>query len=546
MINKKSYKSNLFLLLIICSSLLSSVVIYQPFIGLKPNIFNFVDGINADQINPTNSLIGIQNVTNHGGAFEGYNLFILMKTEVGTLKRENYLLITDMEGNIKKQRNYVSLKPVEFLNSTTLMYGEWGACALWNIYDNSTEILDFVGHHEYEYNPINDTFFTFGLKGVIINNITYLFDIIYEYNRAGQVVWFLNTWSFINYTQWCPLHDLLMYKGKFIPDITHSNTLFFDIEEDVIYYNSRNVNTFYKINHTNKEVIWGLGEYGNFTLFDQHGNTKQNLFYHAHSIEKIDDNTFILFDNDFHNQTNPFNHRSRLLEITINETIMTANETWSWISPSNYYSSAFGDADRLPNKNRLGTFGTTFHGSDVNIGARLVEVDNTGQIVWEMNYPHINNNKFAVYRMERFHFSPILSSPKDLNIIENESISIKWNAWYNFRSKQKVNGSYILYLDSTPIKSGIHIFEKFWHSTNLTFSSDELESLKNLEPGIHNLALELADEAGHKTTDSVFLYNLHVNDTKNIIGYPLILFINFLSLTWLAFIYRLKKLKLKI
>lgn len=546
-VNKVSFIIELSILLIICSFLLN--------IKSQTNtlIYNSVDDTNLNQFNLTNSLLRIQNneifkafnVTNYGGAFEGYNLFIIIEYNIDTIRKQMELIITDMEGNIIMQRNDVNQMSVEFLNSTTLMFGEGYKCTLWNIYDNSTETLNFFGHHDYEYNPLNDTFFTIVPKTVIFNNISYGFDTIYEYNRAGQAVWFLDTWSFINYTQWCPFHDVCRSEGKIIPEITHSNTLFFDVEENVIYYNPRNVNTFYKINHTNKEVIWGLGEYGNFTLFDQYGNQKQNLFYHAHAIEKVDDNTFILFDNDLHNQTNPLHQRSRLLEITINETTMTANETWSWTGSSDYYSRAFGDADRLPNKNRLGTFGTNSHGSNVSIGARLVEVNNSGQIVWEMNIPHINDSSCAVYCMDRFHFTPILSSPKDLNIFEHESISIKWDAWYNFRSKQKINGSYVIYLNSTPIQSGIHEFDKFWHSTNLTCSSDKLEILENLERGIYNLTLELADEAGHKTTDSVYLYILHVDNGKKIDGYPLILLINFLLIIWLIFIFRLKNLKIK-
>ena len=48
-------------------------------------------------------------------------------------------------------------------------------------------------------------------------------------------------------------------------DLTHSNSLFFDAENDILYYNARNPNTFYKINHSSSEVIWGLGEHGNFS-----------------------------------------------------------------------------------------------------------------------------------------------------------------------------------------------------------------------------------------------------------------------------------------
>ena len=548
---------------IISSFLLNNLVIFQPYNSSQLNNrvlcyresqtctlpYNLVDEINSDQFNPNTSLLRIQNnefskalnVSNYGGAFDGYNLFIVVKYDLYATK-QMYLLITDMEGNIIMQRDDVNQMSVEFINSTTLMFGNDYTCTLWNIYDNSTEILNFRGHHDYEYNPRDDTFFIFKGRLVYFDSNPYVFDTIYECNREGQVVWFLNTWSFINYTQWCPFHDYSMMGG---PDITHSNTLFFDVEEDVIYYNSRNTNTFYKINHTTKKVIWGLGEYGDFKLFDKDGRQRRNLFYHAHAVEKVDDNTFILYDNDLHNQVHPLKKESRILEITINETTMTANETWSWTGSSDYYSRVFGDADRLPNENRLGTFGTKTHASNVSIGARLVEVNDSGQIVWEMNFPHTNDSKCAVYRMERFHFSPILSSPEDLNIVEYENFSINWNTWYNFRSKQKINGSYVFYLNSAPIQSGTHEFDKFWQSTNISFNSEKIEILQNLEPGIYNLTLELADEAGHKTTDSVSLYVLHVENNKKIDGYPMILLVNCFLIIWSIFIIRLKKSKIR-
>ena len=71
------------------------------------------------------------------------------------------------------------------------------------------------------------------------------------------------------------------------------------------------------------------------------------------------------------------------LEIEINEATMTANETWIWVAPEDHFSHIWGDADRLPNGNRLGVFGTYTHFANATIGARIVEVDNQGQVVWE-------------------------------------------------------------------------------------------------------------------------------------------------------------------
>jgi len=494
-------------------------------------------------INQDDTLFDMMKVINSGEAFEGKNVFMIFCTDKETKEWINYLLITDMEGNLefKRKLNITTNLTAEWINSTTLMYGEGFNLVLWDIYENKTDVLDFFGHHDYEYNLINKTFFTLERQVLVFENESYLYDNIVEFNRAGEIVWFLNTSSFINYTQWCSFHDMGLY-SDFKRDLTHSNSLFFDIEENILFLNVRNVNTFYAINHTTKEIIWALGEYGNFTLFDKHGKEVQNLFYHAHALEKIDENTYIIFDNDYHNQSNPNNHRSRLLEITIDETTMTANETWSWSSPENYYCTAFGDADRLPNNNRLGAFGGFEAASSLLIGTRLVEVNDIGHIVWEMDFNLTENYAWQVNRIERFRYTPILNSPEDLVIFINHSISINWTAWYNFRSKQRINGSYTLYLNDSPIQSGIHTFDKFWRSTDLTFNSNNLNSLRNLKAGRYKLTLELSDEAGHKTNDSI---NLIILESNKIPGYPLYLFINFLLIIELISIFKVKKLKKK-
>jgi len=331
--------------------------------------------------------------------------------------------------------------------------------------------------------------------------MNYEFDMIEEYTSTGQLIWSLDTHSFISHTQWCPFRDTHKndkYHGP-VADLLHSNSLFYDAEEDILYYNARNPNTFYKIDHKTGQVLWGLGEYGNFTLFDQHGNQQRNLFYHAHAVEKVDEDTFILFDNDYHNQTNPNNKRSRLLEIQINETTMTANESWTWTAPPEYYSAVYGDADRLPNGNRLGTFGTWGHILDRQelIGPRLVEVNDAGQIVWELNIPNSKHHLYSVYSLDRFRIIPILSSPPDIQMISMENITVRWQTWYNFRTAWRMRGAYTFYLDGVSIENGPHMFDKFWRPTNLTVN------LGRLEPGDYNLTVALADEAGHLTTDSV-------------------------------------------
>lgn len=190
------------------------------------------------------------------------------------------------------------------------------------------------------------------------------------------------------------------------------------------------------------------------------------------------------------------NHRSRLLEITINETAMTANISWVWTGTDEYYSAYWGDVDKLPNGNRFGTFGSQTHpGTD--IGPRLVEVNEAGEVVWEMYY---KGGKYGIYRAERYRTTPILSTPEDKLIGIGDSVKITWQTWYNFRTKLKVKGSYTLYRDDDAINDGEVVFDKFWRPTNLTFD------LNSLEQGKYIFTLVVADEGGHTVEDTVTAY----------------------------------------
>ena len=451
--------------------------------------------------NPANylaskSVEGVEmNITQSGEVFDGYNLVTLEYFYPSN--RILNLILMNMEGEVIVEKPNVSYLPVKFINSTTVFFsrivGGEHRVVLWNIYDNTeVELWSTTGHHELEYNALNSTFFTFERYFVKINGMNHRFDKIVEFNATGHLIWSVDVRSFISHTQKCPLLDWVADAV----DITHSNSLFFDAAEDVLYYNARNVNTFYKIDHKTGQVLWGLGQYSDFTMFDRHGNPRPTLFYHAHTVKKVDDNTFILFDNDYHNQTNLMNQRSRILEITIDETTMTAHEFWTWIAPPDYFSSSWGDVDRLPNGNRLGSFGTSSH-PNTNIGARLVEVNATGEIVWELNFPPGEEITYGVYRLKRFRFSPSLSSPPDIRTLSTDNVTVSWQTWYNTRINRPMQGSYAVYLDEIPIEHDTHVFDKFWRPTNITVN------LGRLEVGDYNLTLALADEGGHITNDSV-------------------------------------------
>ncbi len=432
----------------------------------------------------------IINITKNGQYQSGYNLIILEKRAKGQLLK--YLMIISTEGDIIANKTLhpnamASFYPARFINSTTVLLGNGalGGAALWN-YETDTMInLNIRGTHEYEYNCKDETIFTISRY----EKEGFWHDSIEEYTLNGEKIWEKKTEDFI------PVEHMCSYcTGN---EVGHGNSIFYNPEEETIIFNARNVNTFYKVNHINGEIIWALGEYGDFQLFDENGNPKESLFYHAHSVEQISDDTFILFDNDLHNKTNQYNERSRIVEITLNEKTMTANVSWVWEGHEYLYSRYWGDAERLPNGNRLGVFGFMF-GSDSELGSRLIEVNEVGDIVWEMNFAP-SKYEYGFYRAERFNFNPIITPQDELIGKENTSIDIEWEVFYNIKTRSNISGLYGLYINDTVIEQGKHEFNKFWQASLIR------TELPPLELGYYNVSLLLFDKSGHFSMSSLNL-----------------------------------------
>jgi hypothetical protein len=434
-------------------------------------------------------------VTNTPESFDGYNLFLLTEYDLFLGTSQNVLIMMDMNGNVVTEKQLDSALnydcPVEFIDPHTILLGTEKGATIWHIETDSLEYIGFSGHHEYEYNPNNNTIFTFTRSYENIDGVDYAFDIIEEHSMDGSLVWSWNVSDFISKDWWCPYNDTL---GPY-RDITHSNTIYYDADEDIIYYNSRHINTFYKLNHTSKEVIWGLGEHGNFTLYDLQGNQCNNLFYHAHSVEPIDDNKFILFDNDYHNQTDEYDQISRMVEIEINETTMTANESWYYEASPEHFSKGWGDANRLPNGNRVGVWGYASILSNAT-SASLIEVNENHDVVWETDFNYDSRFIYGIYRMERFRYTPILSSPDDI-VSSNTTIRLSWDVWYDYRNKETLPGNYTLYIDGATTQEGLFNYTKYWQPTSITIDTGFISS------GTHNVTLEVDDGFRNKVSDTV-------------------------------------------
>jgi hypothetical protein len=339
-------------------------------------------------------------INTYGNAWEGNLTYGLVQFNVSSQVSESYLVVMNTDGGLEYLRTSSdwSYFLVKYLNADTVMFsGEpgnsapgynMGATHFLNLAtDVTADFPNVWGHHDMEYDPLTDTFLTLRNSVEDDNGTNVLLDQLVELDAGGNVLWTWDTYDYLPLSWADPLQDTAVINGTLVLDFAHCNDIQWDYQQNVVYLNSRHLDTFFKINMTTGNIIWACGLHGNFTLLDAGGNKVSSLWYGSHDLKEVEPDVFMMFDNDFHNLTNPNDAHSRILEITLDEQNMTARESWSWEAPQEYWSPYWGEADILPNGDRIGTFGTFTKQYNSTIGAVVVEVNPSGQVVRTWTFP---------------------------------------------------------------------------------------------------------------------------------------------------------------
>ena len=359
--------------------------------------------LSAFAISPSaldNSIVPCQ-IQTYGSAWDGTLAFGLFDNfSVNKLSSDrSYLVVMKTNGDLinLRETNDASYWSIKQVSSDELLFqgepGAWIGEHVWNLKSNQTvDLPNFNGHHDIEYNPETKTYLTPVSYVRVVNGTQILYDKIVEYAQNGTELWSWDTYPRFTIDMACPFNDTWFFNGEWLPDLTHTNSLQWDYKHDLIYLNIRNLNTFCEINKTSGELIWSCGEHGDFKLLNSEGQPLDSLWYHSHALKMVKPDVFEMFDNDFHNQTNPLSTSSKLIDITINENSKTAYVSWSWTAPKDYWTPYWGEVDRLPNGDRLGTFGSQTHSIFWNNltqsnGAVLVEINPKGEIVRTYTFP---------------------------------------------------------------------------------------------------------------------------------------------------------------
>ena len=353
-----------------------------------------------------------------GNAWDGYLAFGLWQFNSTLAPVHSYLVVMTTSGQLlylRKSNDFPpTYWPVKYVAPYTLMYmGEPNSLAthFWNLKTNKTvDFMNVWGHHDIIYNPNTRTFLTLRDYIRVIDGRNVLMDNITELNIAGEVLWSWDTYAngHFSLSDECKCNDTTGGSSGYLPgptliDLTHSNSLQWDFNTNIVYLNMRAQDTFCKINKTTSQEIWCLGKHGNFTLYNLNGEKVSSLWYHSHDVQEVQPDVFTMFDNDYYNETLPcpktFNGtglHSRMLEITVNEQNMTAQENWVWTAPSAYWTPYWGSVNILPNGDILGAFGSNSHYVPNSTGGELVEVNPSGNVVRTYTFPY----GWGAYRAE--------------------------------------------------------------------------------------------------------------------------------------------------
>ena len=176
---------------------------------------------------------------------------------------------------------------------------------------------------------------------------------------------------------------------EIIQDWSHLNTIDVFPDGDALLLSARNQNTLFKVSYPEGQLLWTLGEQGDFTY------DSEMQFYHQHDPELTPTGTILAFDNGLHD----VREWSRALEFAYDPVTKTAQKVWEFRPSPDIYAPVWGDADRLPNGNTLVVFGLW----DPNKSTHLIEVDPDAEEVWHLRLPV----RWGIYRAQRIPDPPV-------------------------------------------------------------------------------------------------------------------------------------------
>ncbi len=398
-------------------------------------------------------------------------------------------VIIGVDGNIVAAiKGYI--QTTRMIDSRTLVFDNKSHITFWNLETNEQEHIESLGyHHDYEYNPLTETFLGLGREKVGTvevggEDLDIEYDTIFECLQNGTVLWEWRGSEHIpfNITEYYLFNETR--KGP--ADWCHGNALHWDIENDYIYFNARSLSTVFKIDKKTGDVLWQVGAYeSDFIMYDKCGNEKPGLFYGAHDIQHVGNNHFTIFDNDYHNRTDYASVTSRFVEFVIDEDNMIAREVFSYEGPSpSHYSGNRAGVDKLPHNTYLGSF----CGNGLTPMKYWTEVNQAGEVIWELAI-----NETLAFRSEVFYAQPLFEVDQEsLTSIRKENGFVNFTVWNSYRSRITTDGNLSIYDSDTLLLEHNFEFLPEWEPTELSIEIP----LADYSKGSYNLTIIIENSDG--------------------------------------------------
>jgi len=257
------------------------------------------------------------------------------------------------------------------------------------------------GVHHYFYKTNNNTYFFLDTEvqffpcpaecpDELPNSIPWQGDRFIELDQNGNILWEWSTFDYFSLNEYNPIWvDFYVNQWNFggAPqfDWTHSNSVFFDTNTNIVYISIRNLSRITAIDYNTKDIIWNLG---NANFMEEIFFDNDFGFSHQHSAQISNEGNLVFFDNGRDNQP----ELSRCLEIDFVNNSTNPELVWEYVLPDSMLTLSRGECDRLSNGNMLITAGRT---------GNIIEVNNNKEIVWHLNIKQSNNAPVAIYRSDR-------------------------------------------------------------------------------------------------------------------------------------------------
>jgi hypothetical protein len=209
-------------------------------------------------------------------------------------------------------------------------------------------------------------------------------DRLVEITPAGELVWSWDSFDHLDpqrrrdgFFSLFPIVDPETQEDA--NDWTHANGILY--ADGIIYLSMRHQDWILAIDHATGEVLWRLGDEGDFTL--DPGST---WFFHQHSPQWQPDGSLLLYDNAVGNPDQPDSEaNSHAVRFELDFDAMTTTRVWV-DDDAPFVSALAGDADRTSSGHVLRL--DSYYGMNP-LASRLRELDpeSTPNAIWSIDLP---------------------------------------------------------------------------------------------------------------------------------------------------------------